>query len=100
MSAGIDRSCQSRAADDRAKMALPGPRAACDLGDERELALLHAGVDGVALPDRREPALRADRQLLAREVLRRLVDPREQLVRRLELGALRRHEAERHDLVV
>src|SRR5205085_11313047 len=53
----------------------------------------------VALDSRREPALGREAQLLDRRVLRRLVDASLQLVLRLELAGLRRHEAE-HDLLV
>ena len=53
----------------------------------------------VALDGRREAALRRQAELLDRRELRRLVDPPLQLVLRLELAALRRHEPE-HDLLV
>ena len=53
----------------------------------------------VALDGRREAALRREAELLDRREPRRLLDPALQLVLRLELAALRRHEPE-HDLLV
>src|SRR5262245_26827522 len=100
MSAGIARSCHPRGGGGPRRRRLPRPRLPRDLADERELALLHGGVDRVALPGGREPALRAERELLARKEPRRLVDAGQQLVRRLERGAFRRDEAEADDLVV
>ena len=65
----------------------------------RELRPLLVLGEHVALDGRGEAALRREAELLERRVLRGLLDAALQLVLRLELAALRRHEAE-HDLLV
>src|SRR4051812_21799220 len=69
------------------------------LDDQAELRPLLVLRQLVALDRRGEAALRGQAELLERRVLRRLLDATLQLVLRLELAALRRHEAE-HDLLL
>src|SRR5688572_15400259 len=65
-------------------------------GFDAELELRFLLLDGqvVAVVGAREPALRADAQVLERHELRGLLDSALQRVLRLELGELRRHESE------
>ena len=65
----------------------------------RSFAHCSSSREHVALDRRREAALRREAQLLERRVPRRLLDAPLQLVLRLELAALRRHEPE-HDLLL
>src|SRR6187397_3226191 len=65
-----------------------------DLDDQPQLRPLVVFRQAVALDGRREAALRRQAELLERCVARRLLEPALQLVLRLQLAALRRHESE------
>src|SRR6266702_3602982 len=75
------------------------PNFARDFGDEAELGFLFLDAERVAVDGRGEAALRAEAQLLERDVFGRLVDPALQRVLGFERRALGRDEAE-HDLLV
>src|SRR5437667_348826 len=68
-------------------------------GEQTQLGPLLLPCQDVALDRRRESALRGEAELVDRRVLRRSLDAALELVLRLELAALRRHEAE-HDLLL
>src|SRR6185312_557608 len=70
-----------------------------DLDDQLQLAPLVLLGEDVALDGRGEAALAREAELLERRVARRLLDAALEVVLRLELAALRRHQAE-HDLLV
>src|SRR5690348_7400294 len=76
------------------------PDALGHLRDEPQLRLLRRLADRVARARGGEPALRRERELLAREEARRLVDPRDEPVDGLHRLELRRDEPEAGDLVV
>ena len=68
------------------------------LGDQFELALLVVGAEQIADDVGGEAALRADRKLIERNELRRLVDPALEPVHRFHLRHLGADQAEHHDL--
>src|SRR5690606_36029928 len=70
-----------------------------DLDDLAHLRPLLVVREDVALLRRREAALRAQRELIERGELGRLVDPALDVVRPLEVAGLRRDEPEHDDLV-
>src|SRR6202008_946916 len=68
------------------------------LDDARELRLLLGVPERIALSRAAEAALRAQRELLDRRDLRRLVDAPGELIRRFHARALARDQAEDHAL--
>src|SRR5581483_4236296 len=75
------------------------PYFAGKFGDQRELALLHGGLDRIPFDARGEAALRRERELLTREEARGLLDSRAQRVGGFEHVALGRNQAEHNALV-
>ena len=74
------------------------PRPACETSITIDLAPLLLFGEQIAFETRGEPALRAERELLERHVLRGRVDPAAQLVDRFELPGLGRDQAQDDDL--
>src|SRR5204862_8135427 len=79
-------------------LARPGPARGVD--EQLELAPLVVPRDLVSRGDRGEAALRAEGQAIDGDVFRRLVDPPEEIVLRLELRGLRGDQAEDDGLVL
>src|SRR5271168_1941282 len=74
------------------------PNEARRLHHEFELAPLNILVDWVAGELRREAALRAQRELFERYVLRGLIDSAAEPIDGLHVGDFRTHQPEHHDL--
>src|SRR5437762_8460253 len=70
------------------------PGAPCRIRDELQLAALLVPTQQVALLDRGEATLRADRQIFHRHVLRRFVDAPQQVVLFLQRAEFGGHQSE------